>query len=289
MRVQVPFFTGMFDADSVPAVLAAQRSFGALDLAFGRSPDGATLPQTLRQEGALKVRLPTAHEGPLQAIVMNTAGGLTGGDRLEMDVRVDAGAALCVSGQACEKLYKSAGGDATVTTRLSVAAGASLEWLMQPAILFDRSALARKLTADITGDARLLAVEALVFGRTAMAEQVCTGRVAETWRIRRDGKPIYADALRLENDVKTALARRFVLNGQAAMATLLYVAADATDRCADLRESLASLEDCTGAASAWNGLLAARLVAPDGYALTRGLVDLLTRFRHIPPPRSWTL
>lgn len=274
---------------SAPATLAAQRSFGALDLAFARAPDGGTIPRTLRQEGALKVRLPAVHDGPLQAIVLNTAGGLTGGDRLELDVHVGAGAALCVSGQACEKLYKSAGGDATVTTRLSVAAGASLEWLMQPAILFDRSALARTVSADIAGDARLLAVEALVFGRTAMAEQVCTGRITETWRVRRDGKLIYADAFRLEDDIQGALARRFVLGGQAAMATLLYVAPDAAERCTDLRTSLAGPEVCAGAASAWNGVLAARLAAPDGYTLTRGLVDILARFRNMPLPRPWTV
>lgn len=279
----------MFDAVPSQVAPTAQRSFGALDLAFARAPQGHTGPRKLRQEGALKVRLPAAHEGPLQAIIMNTAGGLTGGDRLEMTVALDPGAALCMSGQACEKLYRAADGEASVTTRLTVAPAASLEWLMQPAILFDASAFSRALTADVAGDARLLAVEALVFGRTAMAEQVRSGRVCENWRIRRDGKLIYADALRLDGDIQSALDRPFVLGGQMATATLLYVGSDAAARRDGLRAVLESLEGCTGGASAWNGLLVARLVAPDGYTLTRALVDALTRFRGAPLPRSWMI
>ncbi len=279
----------MFDAVPSEAATTAQRAFGALDLAFARAPEGRTGPRKLRQEGALKVRLPAVHEGPPQAIVLNTAGGLTGGDRLEMTVTLEPGAALCVSGQACEKLYKAAGGEATVATHLSVAAGASLEWLMQPAILFDGSALNRSLTVDMAGDASLLAVEALVFGRTAMAEQVRSGRVSENWRIRRDGKLIYADALRLDGDIQSALDRPFVLGGQAATASILYAGNDAAVRRDGLREALDILDGCTGGASAWNGLLAVRLVAPDGYTLTRALVDVLTCFRDAPLPRPWMI
>lgn len=277
----------MFDA--LPTPIAAQRSSGALDLEFVRDRGGVTVPRRLRQEGALKVRLPAPHGGSAQAIVINTAGGLTGGDRLDLNLALGPETELCVAGQACEKLYKAADGDAVVSTRLAVSTGASLEWLMQPAILFDRSALVRDLTADVAGNARLLVVEALVFGRTAMAERVLTGRVKETWRVRRDGKLIYADAFRLEDKIQGGLDRPFVLGGQTAMASILYVAADAAARCPDLRAALENLESCTGAASSWNGLLAARLVAPDGYALTRALVGVLTRFRGAPLPRPWMI
>lgn len=281
----------MFDAVPLPisATCAAERSSGALDLKFARGHDGKTVPERLRQEGALKVRLPAPHGGPAQAILINTAGGLTGGDRLRLNVTLGRGAALTATGQACEKLYKSAEGEAAVTTTLAVEPEAVLEWLMQPAILFDRARFSRSLSAEVAGDGRLLAVEAMVFGRTAMAERVRSGYVLENWRIRRDGKLIYADALRLEGDIQAILNRRFTLDGQAAMATILYVGGDATQRRDHMREALEGLDGCTGAASAWNGLLVARLVAADGYALTRGLALLLTRFRNAPLPRPWTM
>lgn len=278
----------MFDAvpplPAAEAVSALQRTTGSLDLAFAASG-----PARLGQAGALKVRLPAVYDGPPQAIIINTAGGLTGGDRLDMAVTVEAGAALTVSGQACEKLYKSAGGTAKVTAALKIEAGATLEWLMQPAILFDRSCFKRRITVDITETGSLLAVEALVFGRTAMDEQVRAGSVAEHWRIRRGATLIYADAFRLDGDMQAALARPSVMNGAAAMASILYVGIDAPARCTVMRAILDDLPDCMGAASAWNGLMSARLVAADGYLLTRGLVHTLTRFRNAPLPRPWMI
>ncbi len=278
----------MFDAPASSSV-SAQRSFGSLDLSFARADNGLTAPVVLRQEGALKVRLPSVHEGQAQAIVINTAGGLTGGDRLDLGVRLETGAALTVSGQACEKLYKSAGGAAAVAVRLQVAEAAALEWLMQPAILFDRSRFIRTLSADIHSAGRLLAVEGLVFGRTAMAERMESGLVAESWRVRRDGKLIYADGLRLDGAVAAALARPAVLNNACAMASILYVGGDASAYCGRFRAIAEDLSECVGAASAWNGLMTARLVAEDGYRLTRALTEVLSRLRNAPLPRPWMI
>lgn len=276
-------------AETVSAPPVFQRTTGALDLAFARAGRGAR-PVRLVQEGALKVRLPTVHgDHACQAIVINTAGGLTGGDRLVMRVKLDAGARLTVSGQACEKLYKSAGGEAVLATSLEIGAGASLEWLMQPAILFDQARLARKINVDLAADSSLLAVEAMVFGRTEMKEDVVSGHVADSWRVRRDGVLVYADTFRLDGAIRQALDRPSVLAGNRAQASILYVGADAGARCAEMRDAMVDMQGCVAAASAWNGLLAARVIAADGYALTRGLIDLLTRFRNAKLPRPWMI
>jgi urease accessory protein len=266
-----------------------ERTRGALSLGFAQAPEGAA-PVRLHQEGALKVRLPTVHgERSRHAIVINTAGGLTGGDRLDLDVTLEPDAAVTISGQACEKLYKSSGGDAIIHTALAVAPGAHLEWLMQPAILFDGARLARKVTAEIAAGGRLLAVESIVFGRTAMLEDVIRGAVTDSWRLRRDGKLIYADSFRLEGEIRQTLDRPSVLDGHRAMASLIYVGDNAAERCAAFRAILGDMPHCVAAASAWNGLMTARIVAPDGYALTRDLIGLLTRFRDAKMPRAWMI
>src|SRR5581483_11724610 len=130
---------------------------------------GQTVPMRLHQEGSLKVRLPTPYGG-CEAIVLNTAGGMTGGDRFEMGVSAENGATVTLAAQACEKFYRSTGAEATVATTLQVASGATVHWLMQPAIVFDRARVRRTFAADVTAGGALLAVEALVFGRTAMDE-----------------------------------------------------------------------------------------------------------------------
>ncbi len=276
-------------AAAVSTPPAFQRTTGALNLAFACAGRGAA-PIRLHQDGALKVRLPTVHgDEARQAIIINTAGGLTGGDRLEIDVSLDTGARLTVSGQACEKLYKSSAGDAVLTTSLTLGEGSCLEWLMQPAILFDQARFARRIAVDMAADSALLAVEAMVFGRTAMKEEVLAGYVSDSWRVRRAGALVYADAFRLDGAVRGALDRPSVLAGNRGHASILYIAPDAEARCAEMRDIMADLHGCVAAVSAWNGLLSARIVAPDGYNLTRGLIDLLTRFRNTELPRPWMI
>lgn len=272
-----------------PQGTVLERTTGALSLTFAEAPGGAD-PVRLHQEGALKVRLPTVHgELSRQAMIINTAGGLTGGDRLDLEVALGPKSAVTISGQACEKLYKSSGGDAAIFTDLRVGSGASLEWLMQPAILFDGARLMRKVTADIAADGKLLAVESIVFGRTAMREEVERGAITDAWRLRRDGKLIYADSFRLDGEIREALDRPSVLDGHRAMASIVYVGTDAVERCGALRAIMADMPHCIAAASVWGGMMAARIVAPDGYALTQGLIDLLTRFRDAKMPRAWMI
>ncbi len=63
-------------------------------------------------------------------------------------------------------------GLARVDARLTVAGDGRLFWLPQETIVFDRSALARSLTADVDQGATLLALEAVRAGRTAMGERL---------------------------------------------------------------------------------------------------------------------
>ena len=226
------------------------------------------------------------HEG---GVLRLAADQVLVGDRLDVEVALGPQAAVTVSSQACEKLYKSSGGEAKILTTFAVGPGAGLDWLMQPAILFDGARLTRKITADIAATGRLLAVEAIVFGRTAMLEDVTWGHVSDTWRLRRDGQLIYADSFRIEGEISQTLNRPSVLDGHRAMASLVYVGDNAGERCTDLRAILADMPDCIAAASAWNGLMVARIVAPDGYTLTRDLIALLTRFRNAKMPRAWMI
>src|SRR5262249_21005689 len=65
-----------------------QRNFGTVGLTFSISNDA---PRATRmfQEGALKVRLPNVISGrPPEAILLNIAGGMTGGDRQAITVGV---------------------------------------------------------------------------------------------------------------------------------------------------------------------------------------------------------
>ena len=124
--------------------------------------------QDLRQVGCLKARFPRPIVPDwLDVVTLNTGGGVAGGDRLDLTFSAAPGAQLVVAAQAAERFYRAASFDvpAAVRTHLQIAEGASLEWLPQETILFDRCALDRRLDIDVAANARFLGVETLVFGR----------------------------------------------------------------------------------------------------------------------------
>jgi len=165
---------------------------------------------------------PEPGEPPLAALV-NTAGGLAGGDSVTVDVTLDGGAHAMVSTPAAEKIYRSLGPETRIAARLNVAAGATLEWLPQETILFDGARLARRLDVDVAPDAALLMAEMLVFGRHARGEVLRDGSLADAWRISRGGSLLWADGLALGRGMRARLDDRFGFAGAQACATLLVV------------------------------------------------------------------
>jgi urease accessory protein len=227
----------------------------------------------LHQSGAAKVRLPKSEPGePPQAVLINTAGGLTGGDRLLWDLSVSGAGRAVTTTQACEKVYRSSAGDAEVAATLSIGEGARLDWLPQETILFDGARLSRRLEAELGAGATLLAVEATLFGRAARGERIRSGGFADRWRIRRQGRLVFADDLRFDWARDAGLLDRpAVLSGGAAAATVLLVAEEPERHLSALRAIIGD----AGGASAWNGKLLARIVAEGGAALRRVLVPAL--------------
>jgi len=255
-----------------------QRTTGELEVVLRRR-DGATVVERLYQDGAAKARLPReAARGLKDVTLINLAGGLTGGDVFRQRLVWEAGAQAGATTQAAEKIYRAAAGDVRLRTALAVGAGAWAEWLPQETILFEGAALDRRLTVDLVGDGRLLAVEPLVFGRLAMGERLRHTRLRDRLEVRVDGRRVWFDVNRLTPPVDALLDRPALGGGARALATVLYVAADAGERLADLR---AIVEDTavTGGVSRLGPVAVARLAAPDPAALRRALLTALARAR----------
>jgi len=263
-----------------------ERSVGLARLAVRRE-GGRDRLETFYQSGAAKIRLPrVAASAPLEAVLLNTAGGITGGDHLRYEVRVEEGSRAVVTGQAAERIYRRFHGVAEVENHLEVAARGELAWLPQETILFDRSALSRKLHADVAADATLLAAESFVLGRAAMDETVRTAFVSDAWRVRRAGRLVFADCLRLDGDPTAILEGGATGRGARAFATVVLIAPDAEARLDAARDALAGAKGEAGA-SAWNGMLVARLTAPAGDVLRHDLIRLIETLRGAPMPRVW--
>jgi urease accessory protein len=262
------------------AIFESNRARGTIALAVAAA-DGVTRRTRVHEAGSLRVRFPNTQHG-LEAVIVNTGGGMTGGDAFDVDVDVGEDAHLVAGTAAAEKIYRSTGPDTAMTVRLSVASGGRLAWLPQETILFDRARLKRRIDVDIADNASLVMAEAALFGRAAMGEQMRDGFWADTWRVRRGGRLVFAENVRLDGDIDCKLARPASAKGGIALATVLIAPADDT-----ALEAVRAL-DLAGEAgiSAWNGIAVARLVARDGATLRRDLVAILAALGQAVP-RLW--
>ncbi len=266
-------------------VFAANRAVGRVSFDVAASPGGSRRTR-VHEAGSLRVRFPNGlSRDTLEAVIVNTAGGMTGGDDFGIDIAVGAKARLAVTTASAEKIYRSLGPDTEIGVQLKVGSGAALTWLPQETILFDQVRLRRTIDIDLAGDAHLLLAEAVVFGRSAMGETVRQGSFTDRWRIRTGGRLIFAETARLDGEIAQRLAQRAVANSSVAMACIIKFPGNETDAVA-VRERQSDFAGEVGI-SAWNGLAVARLVAPDGATLRRDLVAALSALRAGPLPRLW--
>jgi urease accessory protein len=247
----------------LPAEKAAPRSRlqrvdGAAMVHF--SPRGL---RDLKQVAPARLLFPDIDAGEFPLVVtVTTSGGLTGGDRLSLHVRVDAEASATVIPQAAEKIYRALPDDppTRIETRITLGAGSRCEWLAQEAILFDRSSMRRSLDIDMAPDARLLAAEMIVLGRSAMGETFESGLIHDAWRIRRGGRLVWADTLHIDGEVAEIAARPFGFGGAIAVLTMVYAGPDAA---AHLELARTLVPAPQGGATCFDGLLIVRMTGPD--------------------------
>jgi urease accessory protein len=264
-------------------IFAANRATGHVALRVAASA-GRTRRRHVHEDGSLRVRFPNAAGDALEAVIVNTGGGMTGGDRFAVEIALGEGAKLVAGTAAAEKIYRSSGPDAAMDVRLEVGDGARLAWLPQETILFDRARLARRIDVVLAANASLVMAEAVVFGRSAMGEAMREGLFIDRWRVRRAGKLVFADAARLEGAIAAKLGQPASAAGSIAIATVLVAPGD------DATTSAVRVlsEQFTGEVgiSSWNGIAVARLCARDGAALRHDLIAVLAALG-APVPRLW--
>src|SRR5438445_6931775 len=240
------------------ADFAANRALGAVSFDV-QLQDGATRRRRLHESGSLRVRFPSPEGEGLSAVLVNSAGGIAGGDRFEIEIAAGEGARLTLTTAAAEKVYRAAGPAAELNIALSLAGRAHLSWLPQETILFDRARMARRIDIDLAEGASLLLCEIVVFGRAAMGERMRGGEFVDRWRVRRGGRLVFAETVRLEGDVGEQLNRPAIAKGGVAIGTALIVPGEQA-----LVERIREASDVfagQGGISAWNGLAMARVWA----------------------------
>lgn len=263
------------------------RATGRIAAEFQPTPLG-TRAMRLSEGGGYRLMFPRGRR--CEAMLLNTAGGVAGGDRLDVDLAFGDGTEAVVSSQSAEKIYRADGDAARMRIALSVGAGARLSWLPLETILFNGARLVRRIDVELADSCRFLMCEMAVLGRIAMGERPTAVHLDDRWRVRRAGRLIHAEATRIDGDATRLLAGRATGGDARAIATIVHFADDAAARLEPVRQRLDGLgPDVDWGASAWNGMLKARLVAADPAAARRAVAAALAVFDDVEIPRVWGL
>lgn len=265
--------------------LAGMRVRGGVTAGFARSA-GVTRVAALIERDGYRMRLPRPEHG-CEGVIINTGGGIAGGDFVHHIIHATPGADVLITSQSAERIYRAPPGlETDVAVTLNVAEGARLAWVPQETILYSGARVRRWLSAIIAADAQALFVEMLVLGRKAHGERVTTGAIQDHWRILRGGRIAFAESVRLDGDMDRALARPTIADGCHVVGLAILVAPDAEERLDAVRRSLVDAP-CRIAASAFDGMLVVRGLAREPQLMKAAFAHLIPLLAGRPTPRVW--
>ena len=254
-----------------------QRADGCGRIILSGSENGTRIEEVF-ERSPIRIMFPrTGYSAPDEAVLINTAGGIAGGDKLEWSIRALREASIAVTTQAAEKVYRALREPSRITTTLEARELARLAWLPQETIVFNWARLHRTTEIELFSGAELLALDWLVFGRAAHAEVVNGGHITETWRVRKEGRLIWADSFRVSDDAFPHLHRKALLSNCNAIATMIYFGPCLKGRLDFLRAITPSL-GCHCAATLVNGLIVVRFATQESSELKVALRSFLQQF-----------
>ena len=276
-----------------PSDTDLQRADGCGRIVVSCSEKGTCLTDVF-QRAPIRIAFPAVTGAPLEeAVLINTTGGIAGGDWLECTVTALANASIAVTSQTAERVYRALDRPAHVVTRLTAHAGARLAWLPQETIVFNSARIRRATEVELSSGAELLALEWLVLGRAAHGEQVVDGYISDGWRVRKDDRLIWADGFRIGDGAFPRLRARALLADSKALATLIYFG-PSLERRLEFVRNLAPFPQCHCAATSVGGLIIARFAAATARDLKLALRRFLEQFSHeVGPgpfrvPKMWS-
>ena len=254
-----------------------ERAIGTAKIEF-KLREHKTVLAELYQKGSAKIRLPRPEPDKLlEAVLINTSGGLTDHDIFSVNAAWQPGTKAVITSQAAERIYKSRSAYANIKTVLNVGEKACAFWLPQETILFNDGKFKRDCKVNIVKHGQLLACESMVFGRAAMGEIVQYGALSENWDIYYDNSLIFADRMKLSGDISTQLNVKTIANGYNAWATILFVSENAQDYQKKIRE-LSEFEGSLFATSLRKNILVVRVLGQTGAHMRFMLTRILEAF-----------
>ena len=278
------YVTAHIQIESIPTL---QRARGLLNISTQKAYQTNTRLKNLRQEGSYRASFPRHSKGNIETVIINTAGGVTSGDKFTATITAHESSQISITTQAAERIYRAR--DTLVgeiQTSLCLQKNAQLYWLPQETILFDGARLKRRLDVDLHSSAKFLMVEPLVFGREASGEKLLSGMLDDRVSISSNGQPIYIDRIKLKDNITDQLMRPALANNSHAVVSIVLVKPNAKLLLEPVR---ALLPQKAGASLLNDNILVVRMLAQDSYEMRTATFPILTLLTHNTVPKNWRL
>ncbi|MAR04819.1 MAG: urease accessory protein [Planktomarina sp.] len=278
------YVTAHISIESIPTL---QRARGLLNISTQKAYQTNTRLKNLRQEGSYRASFPRHSKGNIETVIINTAGGVTSGDKFTATITAHESSQISITTQAAERIYRAR--DTLVgeiQTSLCLQKNAQLYWLPQETILFDGARLKRRLDVDLHSSAKFLMVEPLVFGREASGEKLLSGMLDDRVSISSNGQPIYIDRIKLKDNISDQLMRPALANNSYAVVSIVLAKPNAKLLLEPVR---ALLPQKAGASLLNDNILVVRMLAQDSYEMRTATFPILALLTHNTVPKNWRL
>ena len=238
----------------------------------------------LYQKGSSRLFFPKNFSKTMECVLINTAGGITGGDKFKCSIKASEESSILVTTQASEKVYRAINGSAEVETQLSISKNSKLVWLPQDTILFSESNLSRKIIIHIEDGAEFLAFDQIVLGRSAMGENIVKSNLHDNWKIYYRNKLIYFDQSGWKNNVPLNCAG---LKNIRSYASFFYVGPKVEAYEQKLKNIKQVIKNVYLGSSLRNDCLLVRMFGSDAKAIKDRAIHLLRDIWQLDIPNVW--
>jgi urease accessory protein len=239
------------------------------------------------QSGSAKVFY-HKHKQPIKELVLvNTAGGLTSGDKFNYDIDIIKNSNTFVTTQTAERVYKGLEDNAKININLKVDNSSKLFWIPQELILFNLCNFTRNIEVKIQPKSNFLMAESMIFGRTAMGEILEKGFIKDNWKIFLNEKLIHAEAICLSDNIKDNLSNIASAQDGVAVSNIFIYGKSFLSKQNEITTLIKNSEDVLLSHSIWNDKILVRIVAKDAFNLKKIQKELILIFSDNVLPKVW--
>ncbi len=259
-----------------------QRSNGKIDIELLNNNF-----QKFFQSGCCKILNPKNYNEYKELVLINTAGGITCNDNIEINAIIN-NSQLSICTQAAEKIYAGIGDPAIVEININLN-NSTLHWLPKELILFDNSKLRRKINVNLSDNSNLIFCETSIFGRKAMSEKIKYISFSDQWKINVNNSLKHFEAINIQGSMIENYKNNYTFDCQSSLSTILIIGEIIHQLEPELRKAIKNIENHYCELTKFDDKIVIRCLADDNYDLKKTLNFIMKNIINGKLPKSWDL